>query len=105
MTNKTLKQIKEESRKAIIMAVHAEAESYEEALNKELGFGCRIKVNENEVVALVGNNGAGKTTLLNTVLGLMHPSSGTIEFMGQLILAESTLHSSRIPSKDLESRG
>ena len=44
-----------------------------------------IKVNENEIVALVGSNGAGKTTLLNTISGLLHSESGTIEFNGQSI--------------------
>ena len=34
------------------------------------------------IVALLGSNGAGKTTTLNVVSGLMQPSSGTIEFMG-----------------------
>jgi branched-chain amino acid transport system ATP-binding protein len=44
-----------------------------------------MTINEAEIVALVGANGAGKTTLLNTVSGLLHPTSGTIEFMGQRI--------------------
>jgi zinc transport system ATP-binding protein len=33
-------------------------------------------------VGLVGPNGAGKTTLLKTMLGLISPSSGTIEVLG-----------------------
>ena len=32
------------------------------------------------VVALVGPNGAGKTTLLRTLLGLLPPQAGTIEY-------------------------
>jgi len=44
-----------------------------------------LQVKENEIVALVGNNGAGKSTLINTIAGLMAPSSGSIEFMGQKI--------------------
>jgi branched-chain amino acid transport system ATP-binding protein len=44
-----------------------------------------MTVGEAEIVALVGANGAGKTTLLNTISGLLHPASGTIEFMGQRI--------------------
>jgi branched-chain amino acid transport system ATP-binding protein len=42
-----------------------------------------LKVNEREIVALVGSNGAGKTTLLNTISGLIRPVSGSVEFLGQ----------------------
>jgi len=44
-----------------------------------------LKVNEKEIVALVGANGAGKTTLLNTISGLLRPASGSVEFLGQRI--------------------
>jgi branched-chain amino acid transport system ATP-binding protein len=44
-----------------------------------------LKVNEKEIVALVGTNGAGKTTLLNTISGLLRPASGSVEFLGQKI--------------------
>lgn len=50
---KTLKQIKEENRKAIIMANHPEANSYKKALEMELGFGCGV-------LAFVGKNYKGK---------------------------------------------
>ena len=48
-----------------------------------------LRVDEGEIVALVGSNGAGKTTLLNTISGLVRPTSGTIEFMGQSIIGKS----------------
>jgi branched-chain amino acid transport system ATP-binding protein len=44
-----------------------------------------LKMNEGEIVALVGANGAGKTTLLKTISGLLRPTSGKIDFMGQRI--------------------
>ena len=44
-----------------------------------------LRVNEKEIVALVGTNGAGKTTLLNTISGLLHPASGSVEFLGKRI--------------------
>ncbi|MGB3905391.1 MAG: ABC transporter ATP-binding protein [Anaerolineae bacterium] len=44
-----------------------------------------LRVDEAEIVALVGANGAGKTTLLNTVCGLLPPASGSVEFLGQRI--------------------
>jgi len=44
-----------------------------------------LRVNEREIVALVGANGAGKTTLLNTISGLLRPASGSVEFLSQRI--------------------
>jgi len=44
-----------------------------------------LKIDEAEIVALIGTNGAGKTTLLNTITGLLHPASGSIEFLGKRI--------------------
>jgi branched-chain amino acid transport system ATP-binding protein len=44
-----------------------------------------LKVNEAEILALVGANGAGKTTLLNTISGVLKPASGTITFAGARI--------------------
>jgi branched-chain amino acid transport system ATP-binding protein len=44
-----------------------------------------LRVDEKEIVALVGANGAGKTTLLNTISGLLRPASGSVEFLGERI--------------------
>jgi branched-chain amino acid transport system ATP-binding protein len=48
-------------------------------------WGISLKVNEAQIVALVGANGAGKTTLLNTITGLLKPASGSVEFLGKRI--------------------
>ena len=45
--------------------------------------GVSFEVNEGEVVTLIGANGAGKSTVLNTISGLLHPRSGSIEFEGK----------------------
>ncbi len=47
--------------------------------------GISIKVNQGEVVTLIGANGAGKTTTLNTISGLLKPRSGTVVFEGKTI--------------------
>jgi branched-chain amino acid transport system ATP-binding protein len=44
-----------------------------------------FRVDEKEIVALVGANGAGKTTILNTISNLLHLASGTVEFLGRRI--------------------
>lgn len=40
-------------------------------------------IKSGETVALVGLNGGGKTTLLKLMMGLYHPNSGSIKFMGR----------------------
>jgi len=48
-------------------------------------WGVSSKIDEAEIVALVGANGAGKTTLLNTISGLLPPASGSVEFLDKRI--------------------
>ncbi len=36
-----------------------------------------------EIVGVVGKNGVGKTTLLKTVIGLLEPESGSVEYRGE----------------------
>jgi branched-chain amino acid transport system ATP-binding protein len=44
-----------------------------------------LNVDEGQIVAIVGPNGAGKTTLMHSISGLIHPSSGSVEFLGKRI--------------------
>ena len=44
-----------------------------------------IKVENGEVVVLIGANGAGKSTLLKTISGALKPSQGSITFKGHKI--------------------
>jgi branched-chain amino acid transport system ATP-binding protein len=48
-------------------------------------FEVSLRVEENEVVALLGRNGAGKSTTLKTIMGVLAPESGTIRFAGQSV--------------------
>ena len=48
--------------------------------------GVSFEVNDGEIVTLIGANGAGKTTTLQTVSGLLHSRTGSIEFMGENIM-------------------
>jgi branched-chain amino acid transport system ATP-binding protein len=47
--------------------------------------GLSFEVREGEIVSLIGSNGAGKSTTLRTISGLMHPKTGSIEFLGEKI--------------------
>ena len=48
-----------------------------------------FKVNEVEIVSLIGANGAGKSTILKTLSGLIHPSEGEIIYLGENIASTS----------------
>ena len=45
--------------------------------------GVSLRVEEGEVVALLGHNGAGKSTTLKTILGLLPARAGQVRFAGQ----------------------
>jgi branched-chain amino acid transport system ATP-binding protein len=45
-------------------------------------FDVSLRVDKNEVVALLGRNGAGKSTTLKTLMGLVRPRSGRISLNG-----------------------
>ncbi len=44
-----------------------------------------FKVEEGQMVSIVGSNGAGKSTILKTISGLLRPLSGEITFLGKRI--------------------
>ena len=47
--------------------------------------GISLEVADGKIVSLIGANGAGKTSILRTISGLVRPSGGKIEFLGQEI--------------------
>jgi branched-chain amino acid transport system ATP-binding protein len=60
-------------------------------------FDVSLRVEKNEVVALLGRNGAGKSTTLKSLVGAIQPRSGTILFEGKPI--------HRLPSHQIAVRG
>jgi branched-chain amino acid transport system ATP-binding protein len=44
-----------------------------------------LSVESGEIVSLLGGNACGKSTTMKTILGLVKPRRGTIEFLGQRI--------------------
>jgi ABC-2 type transport system ATP-binding protein len=49
---------------------------------KEAVRNISFKINENEIIGLLGPNGCGKTTTIGMILGLLKPSSGKILING-----------------------
>ncbi|MFY9137284.1 ABC transporter ATP-binding protein [Zwartia sp.] len=55
-----------------------------------------LEVGASAMVGLVGRNGAGKTTLMKSLMGLLKPKSGTIEFDGQNFVTTPVNHRNRL---------
>ena len=49
-----------------------------------------LQCNKGESIALIGPNGCGKTTLIKSILSMVIPDSGSIEFEGQNIQRDFT---------------
>ena len=52
--------------------------------------GLSLRVNERELVALIGSNGAGKSTTLKTISGLLRPRQGAIFYQDREITRLAT---------------
>ena len=58
--------------------------------NVQVLWDVNLRIEEGELVALLGANCAGKTTLLNAVTGTVKPASGHILFRGEELVGMST---------------
>lgn len=55
--------------------------------NRHILKNVSLEVRAGEIFVIMGGSGSGKTTLLNHLLGLLRPSSGSIQVLGQDINA------------------
>jgi branched-chain amino acid transport system ATP-binding protein len=58
--------------------------------------GLTLRVEEGEIVALLGANGAGKSTTLRTISGLVRPRSGALRFAGEPLARRAPEHIVRL---------
>jgi branched-chain amino acid transport system ATP-binding protein len=49
-----------------------------------------LEVGEGELVCLLGGNASGKSTTLKTIIGIVHPRRGTVEFDGEDVTEQKT---------------
>ncbi len=52
-------------------------------------WGTSLRLEKGKLTTLVGSNGVGKSTLLRTVMGLLRPWQGSINFQGQDLTRQS----------------
>jgi branched-chain amino acid transport system ATP-binding protein len=52
-------------------------------------WGASLRLEKGKLTTLVGSNGVGKSTLLRTVMGLLRPWKGSINFQGQDLTRQS----------------
>jgi branched-chain amino acid transport system ATP-binding protein len=60
-------------------------------------FGMTLRVQQGEIVTLIGANGAGKTTTLRVISGTKHPAAGVLRFGGSDV--------ARVPAHQMVERG
>jgi branched-chain amino acid transport system ATP-binding protein len=60
-------------------------------------FNVSLRLDEGQIVSLLGRNGMGKSTIVKTIMGVLSPAAGSIRFAGSLI--------SNSPSHEIARRG
>ena len=49
-----------------------------------------FRVEDGEIVAILGSNGAGKTTMVRAITGMVRPSAGSVQFNGQELMKHTS---------------
>jgi len=66
---------------------------------REILHGIDLEVREGEIMVIMGGSGSGKSTLLNTLLGLLHPTSGHVQILGQVLHDISDVERTKLRQK------
>ena len=58
-------------------------------------FGVSLNVEKGEIVCILGRNGTGKSTTMKSIIGIIHPRSGSILWEGQEIMGKAPFLNAR----------
>lgn len=74
---------------AALLAIHDVRQSFPRADGGEhlVLDGINLELAQGQIIGLLGRTGSGKSTLLRLIAGLAQPSSGSITYLGQPVLA------------------
>ncbi|MEX0340880.1 MAG: ABC transporter ATP-binding protein [Arenibacterium sp.] len=59
-------------------------------------FGITLDLQAGQVATLLGRNGMGKTTTVNSIMGIVHPSGGSIRFDGQELVGRASFRTANL---------
>ena len=66
---------------------------------REILHKVNVDVREGEILVIMGGSGSGKSTLLNTLLGLVHATSGTVHVLGQELQSINDVERTKLRQK------
>ena len=58
--------------------------------------GIDLSVEDGETIGILGHNGMGKSTLMKAAIGLVRPTDGTVEFLGDDITQAAPFERARL---------
>jgi branched-chain amino acid transport system ATP-binding protein len=64
--------------------------------NSQALFGVNLEIQSGQVATLMGRNGMGKTTTINSIMGVVKPKSGSIQFEGEEIFGRPSFKIARL---------
>jgi cobalt/nickel transport system ATP-binding protein len=77
------------------LIINLEEVSFSYAADRPVLDKLNFQLHRGERIGLVGPNGSGKTTFFYLLMGLLHPSSGTIELFGKEVQGEKDFRDAR----------
>jgi ABC-2 type transport system ATP-binding protein len=72
----------------VVLATHDLSKRYSERLAVDH---LNVEVRRSEILGFLGPNGAGKTTTIRMALGLVAPTAGSVEILGQNVVAHRAI--------------